>query len=86
MTLQPYGPDQLDELAWRAFDLAALLRQIGQMARSGGLGSVPLHDKKPREWLSNLEVWAHDAQGRMQTELVRNRGAKRAKAGTRRGS
>lgn len=78
MTLKQYGTEQLDELALRMLDVAALFRELAKQQRQGDAQPIPLHDRKLLEWLSGIEIWAEDARGRQQTELIRQRGAQRA--------
>ncbi|MCE9554121.1 MAG: hypothetical protein K8T91_12200 [Planctomycetes bacterium] len=79
MTLQQYGPERLDELALRMLDVASLFRDMANQQRQGDpKAAVGLHDRKLLEWLSSIEVWAEDARGRQQTEVIRKRGAERA--------
>ena len=81
MTLQQYGPERLDELALRMLDVAALFRDMARQQRQGDSNAtVGLHDRKLLEWLSSIEVWAEDARGRQQTEMIRKRGAERAQS------
>jgi hypothetical protein len=78
MTLKQYGAEQLDDLALRVLDVAALFRDLANQQRQGGAQPIPLHDRKLLQWLSAIEIWAEDARGRQQTELIRQRGAQRA--------
>ena len=80
MTLQPYGSESFDELALRMLDVAAVFRDMARLQRQGNVKSVGLHDRKLLEWVANIEIWAQDARGRQQTELVRQRGAQRAQS------
>ena len=78
MTLQPYGPDRLDGLALRAFDIASILRSMAEECRAREIDSVDLHDKKSLEWIARLDQWAHDAEAKFQMQLIKDRGSKKA--------
>lgn len=78
MTLQPYPPAKLDDLAWRFFDLAADLRRMAKECDSHGISSLDLHDKKPQEWLAKLQDWTDRARAELEVRLVRQRAAQAA--------
>ena len=80
MTLVPYKPDRLDEVALRLLDLCSQLRGMARQARNEKLEEFPLHDKKALEWLSRLEDWARKSETDFELALVRNRGTRRAAA------
>jgi len=81
MTLIPYSPTALDELALRLFDVAAQVRQMANYSRENSVVSVPLHGNKAQEWLGHLERWAFDGQGRLEAHVLRERGARRSQIG-----
>ena len=58
MTIEQYTPEKFDQMALRAFDVAAELREIANGARLAGIENLPVHDKKALEWIDNLEQWA----------------------------
>jgi len=78
MTLQTYSPEQLDELALRMLDLAALLRQVAQSARQHEIPSLPIHDKKALDWFAKLESWGRRCQSDMELTLHSAKAARRA--------
>jgi len=71
MTLEAYDADQLDQLALRVFDLAAVLRKMAETQRKKSLGEFLLHDKKAVEWIARLEQWARRADAEMQMQQIR---------------
>lgn len=73
MTLKSYPPAQLEDLAWRFFDLAATLRKMAKDCQSQGITGLDLHDKKPSEWLANLQDWTDRAQAELDVRLIRAR-------------
>ena len=79
MTLIPYKPEKLDELALRALDLAALLREMATKCRDNELSSAELHDRKALEWLGRLEEWAQRSSAELDVRIIGHRGAKRAR-------
>ena len=79
MTLIPYDPPRLDELALRIFDMAAVYRRLAQRCRQEGIENVTLHDKKAMEWLAKLEFWAHESTQKLNLVELHHRGARRAK-------
>jgi hypothetical protein len=78
MTLDPYTPDRLDEVALRLLDVCSLLRSMARRARDEQLPEFALHDKKALEWLGNLEEWAHKSVTDFEHSLIRHRGTQRA--------
>ena len=80
MTLATYAPEDLDALALRLFDVAAQIRSMAGRAREEQLDTVAIHDRKLLEIMGRMERWAHDAEVKMQMDLIRARGAKKAKA------
>jgi hypothetical protein len=84
MALEPYTPQQLDELALRVFDLCAQIREIARRSREQRLDQVPIHDKKALEWLGKLEGWAAKSQRDFDLAQLKRRGARAAAAALRR--
>jgi hypothetical protein len=82
MTLIPFPPEALDELALRFFDLAAISRQMATVSRQNELADFALHANKVNEWLTRMEAWAHDASARLETAAIRQRGVRRAQSMT----
>ncbi|HEY5312743.1 MAG TPA: hypothetical protein VIK18_09485 [Pirellulales bacterium] len=80
MTLVPFPPEALDELALRFFDLAAISRQMAAASRENELADFALHANKVNEWLSKMEDWAHDASARLETAVIRQRGVRKAQS------
>lgn len=78
MTLYPFPPSTLDELALRLLDLAAVYRDMAHRSREFTLSGFELHANKLNEWLSHLEDWTHDASARLEASLNKQRGARRA--------
>jgi hypothetical protein len=60
-------------------DVTAAVRRVAEQSREGGGLQVPLHANKVQEWLAKLEAWAHDAETRVEAELNKQRGARRAR-------
>lgn len=81
MTLEQYNTDKLDELALRLLDLGAIIRRISVECRENSLDGFALHDKKALEWLNKLDDWARECDGRLQTQLVKQKAAIRAAGG-----
>ncbi|MBI2825466.1 MAG: hypothetical protein HYX69_12335 [Planctomycetia bacterium] len=80
MTLTPFPPATLDELALRLLDVAAAVRKMANSARENGLGDFQLHGNKAQEWLDKLEDWARDSEGRLAREIHRQKGVRRAQS------
>ena len=78
MTLISYDADDLDQLALRLFDLAAVLRRMSTTSRDHATGQFKMHDKKALEWLSQLEEWAQRGAGELEVEIVRQKAQRRA--------
>jgi len=53
---------------------------MSQRARELEIDTIDLHDKKFAVWLTNLEKWAIDADGKLQALAIKQRGAQRAAA------
>lgn len=84
MTLQPYDPDKLDQLALRLLDQAAAMREMAHLCREYRIKDLVLHDKKANEWCENLERWTRKAKAELQMKAIDIRAAKRADAVARR--
>jgi hypothetical protein len=80
MTLLPFTPEDLDALALRFLDLAALARSMANDSRENELREFSLHVNKVNEWLGHLEGWAHESKAKLDTALIRHKGQKRAQA------
>ena len=80
MTLTPFPPATLDELALRLLDVAAAVRKMSAYAREKSLSDFQLHGNKAQEWLHNIELWASDGIARMEQQALRERGARRGRA------
>lgn len=70
MTLEPYDPRKLDELALRLFDLAAAARKMAQRCRRYRVEDLALHDKKANEWRANLAQWVRKAQTDLEIRVL----------------
>ena len=80
MTLEAHTPEQLDELALAALDVAGAFRNMANSCRENDLQSVSLHSRKPREWLSRLLEWTHKAAAEVGREERRWRARMRAQS------
>ena len=80
MTLLPFKPEDLDALALRFLDLAALARGMANSSRENELDGFTLHVNKVNEWLGHLEDWALEGQGKLNTALIRQSGKLRAQS------
>ncbi len=78
MTLQPYGPTELDHFALYLLDLAAITRQMAQDSREYEIDDLALHDKKAREWCIKLEDWVHRARSDLDRKIQQTRARRRA--------
>ena len=78
MTLQPYGPEKLDQFALQLLDLAAIVRQMANRSREHGIADLALHDKKAQEWCGKLEHWVHKIQAETEMKIVQARAERRA--------
>ncbi|MBN2476814.1 MAG: hypothetical protein JXB62_19560 [Pirellulales bacterium] len=81
MTLQPYGPEKLDQFALRLLDLAAVMREVAQTCREHEITDLSLHDKKADEWCGRLDDWAHKARADLEVKIRQARAKRRALAG-----
>ena len=80
MTLLPFKPEDLDALALRFLDLAAVARGMANSSREYDLEGFTLHVNKVNEWLGHLEGWALEGQGKLDTALLKQRGTRRAQS------
>jgi hypothetical protein len=80
MTLLPFTPEDLDALALRFLDLAAVVRGMANSSREHELDDFALHVNKVNEWLGHLEGWAIEGQGKLTTALIKQSGQRRAQA------
>jgi hypothetical protein len=80
MTLEPYGPERLDELALRLLDVCAKLRGMARRSRDEQLGAILLHDKKALDWIARLEEWAHKTEADLEVQVLKARGQRKALA------
>jgi hypothetical protein len=80
MTLLPFKPEDLDTLALRFLDLAALMRGMANSSRENELDGFSLHVNKVNEWLGHLEEWAIEGQGKLDTALMKQQGRRRAQS------
>jgi hypothetical protein len=71
MTLKPYTPDRLDDLALRLLDLCARVRNIGLACRVDGLERL--------EHLDRFEEWLYKAEADQKVASVKNQGRRQAK-------
>lgn len=78
MTLEPYTPERLDELALRVFDLSGLLRKMSITMRTEAVASLVVHDRKALEWIAKLEAWSQKTEASLEVAARRARGARRA--------
>jgi hypothetical protein len=83
MVLEPYTPDQLDQIALRVLDVCARIREIARRSREQQMEQVPLHDKKALEWLGKLEEWAAKSERDFELAQYKQRGTKAAVAALR---
>jgi hypothetical protein len=81
MTLKPYDPEMLDQLALRLLDVAAIMREMAEKSRRQAIQGLALHDKKAWEWIGNLERWAHKSQADLDVRIVEARASQRAGGG-----
>jgi hypothetical protein len=78
MTLANYDANQLDALALRLLDIAAIVRDMALLSRHQGLASVTLHDRKAQEWCDRLEHWARRSQAELDVRVRMERATRRA--------
>lgn len=69
MTLHPYPPEKLDQLALRLFDLAAEVRLWSKEAKKEETLELVLHDKKALQWCVNLEAWARKTRQSLEIQI-----------------
>lgn len=82
MTLQPHTPQHLDTLALEVLDLASSLRKMSIIMQENEIESLPLHGRKPSEWLAKLTEWSHKNEAELQRELLHRQAIRRAEATT----
>jgi len=78
MTLANYNAGQLDQLALRLLDIAAIFREMAIRSREREIEPLPLHDRKAQEWCDKLEHWARRAQAEMDVKMRMARATRRA--------
>jgi hypothetical protein len=83
MTLQMYDPQELDQLALRLLDLAAIVRHMANQSREYGITDLALHDKKAREWCVKLERWARKTQADLEVRILQDKAERRGSAAAR---
>ena len=59
MTLVPYDPDKLDDLARRLLDLTYAFHDLARRLRNDQVDELSLQDRKAMEWLRRFESWAN---------------------------
>ncbi len=79
MTLEPYQPSELDDLALRLLDSATTARQMAERSREEGLDGFQINDKKAMEWLGRFEIWLRRASDELEVCIHKNRGANLAR-------
>ncbi len=79
MTLQTYDPQQVDQLALRLLDLAAIVREMANRSREHGIAEFALHDKKALEWCAKLERWARKTQADLEVRILEERAERRGR-------
>ena len=77
MTLQTYDPRQVDQLALRLLDLAAIVRQVANQSREHGIADLAMHDKKALEWCTKLEQWAHKTRADLEVRILQDKAERR---------
>src|SRR6185437_17041256 len=80
MTLLPFKPEDLDILALRFLDLAAMARGMANSSRENEVEGFTLHVNKVNAWLAHLEGWAIEGQAKLDTALIRQKGKRRAES------
>jgi len=80
MTLLPYDPQKLDQLALRLLDLASILRDMANRSRDQGIADLALHDKKALEACAKLEQWAHKIRADLEIRILQERASLRGRA------
>jgi hypothetical protein len=78
MTLAPYTPSQLDQLALRLLDIAAIVREMANSSREHDVTELNLHDKKAQEWCDKLEHWVRRGQADLEVRVRAARATRRA--------
>lgn len=78
MTLKPYSADMLDQFALRVLDLVSIVRDMSRLSREYEITDFAVHDKKPNEWLHNLERWLRKSQTELEIKAVEAKARRRA--------
>jgi len=78
VTLQPYSPEMLDQLALELLDLAAILHKMAQRARECQIDQFAMHYKKARQWTAGIARWARKAQAELELRVIEARADQRA--------
>ncbi len=78
MTLTPFTPETLDQLALEILDVAATIRGMARTSRDENLVNFYLHGNKVQEWLGHLRDWAHEGDSKLHTLSFKQRGMRRA--------
>ncbi len=78
MTLIPFEPQEIDNIALRVLDLASAVRKMAEKARQNNIRQINLHANKIQEWLGKMEEWAHDAGARVDAEISKLDATRRA--------
>ena len=79
MTLSAFSPAALDALALRMLDVAATVRTMSQIARENQVSDFQMHGSKAIEWLERIEQWSIEGKARLETQIIRERGARRGR-------
>jgi len=79
VTLKPYSPDQLDSLALRLLDLAAILRDMSHLCRDCNIMDFMLHDKKAQQWCDNLDRWVRKSHAELEMRAIDTKANRRVK-------
>jgi hypothetical protein len=80
MTLQTYDPHQVDQLALRLLDLAAIVRLMANRSREHGITDFALHDKKALEWCAKMEQWARKTRADLEVRILQDKAERRGRA------
>jgi hypothetical protein len=80
MTIQTYDPQQIDQLALRLLDLAAVVRHMANQSREYGITDLAVHDKKAQEWCLKLEHWARKTQADLEVRILQDKAEQRGRA------
>ena len=80
MTLQPYGPEKLDQFALSLLDLAAIMREMANFSREHEVTDLALHDKKAQQWRANLDDWLQKARADLKVKSLQAQAKRRAQS------